>query len=128
MHASGTFHTYAGIGCVLNGTLGSTIHSFDAETFTGVHFWAHGVGGMKLVLQATGDELTSNGGTCTTTCYGSDYTLPGLSTSDWTEYMVPFTSVTGGTVPLQASDLWSVEFGPVTPGAFDIWIDDLSFY
>jgi hypothetical protein len=93
-----------------------------------VHFWAHGSAGMKLVLQTSGDETTSNGGTCTTTCYGSEYTLPGLSSSAWTEYMVPFTSVTGGTVSLMPSDLWSIEFDPVTPGPFDMWIDDLSFY
>jgi hypothetical protein len=129
MHASGIFQSYAGIGCILDATLnGNSRQSFNASAFTGVHFWAHGTAGMKLVLQASGDELISNGGTCTTTCYGSDFTLAGLSPTAWTEYSVPFSSVTGGTVPLQPSDLWSVEFGPVTPGTFDMWIDDLSFY
>jgi hypothetical protein len=128
MHASGTFSSYAGVGCVLDATLGSPPHSYNAAGFTGVHFWAHASAGMKLVLQASGDETTGNGGTCTTTCYGSDYTLPGLSSTAWTEYSVPFTSVTGGTVPLMPSDLWSVEFGPVSPGPFDMWIDDLSLY
>jgi hypothetical protein len=128
MHASGTFHSYAGMGCILDATIAGSRQSFNASAFTGVHFWAHGSAGIKLVLQASGDELTSNGGTCTTTCYGSDFALAGLSSTAWTEYTVPFSSVTGGTVPLLPSDLWSVEFGPVTPGAFDMWIDDLSFY
>jgi hypothetical protein len=128
MHGSGTFHSYAGIGCLVDAAVGAGKHSINASGFTGIHFWAHGTAGMKLVLQATGDETTANGGTCTTTCFGSDYILPGLSSTAWTEYSVPFTAVTGGTVTFQPSDLWSIEFGPVTVGPFEMWIDDLSFY
>jgi hypothetical protein len=129
MHASGTFSQYAGIGCVLDGAVGIKTHSINASGYTGVHFWAHGTAGMKLVLQTTGDESTANGGTCTNACFGSDSApLAGLSSTAWTEYSIPFTAVTGGTVGFQSTDLWSIEFGPITPGPFEMWVDDLSFY
>jgi hypothetical protein len=128
MYASGTFHSYAGLGCTLDAVLGGQIQSINASSFTGVHFWAHG-DPIKVVLQTTADETTANGGTCTlVNCFGSDSTPVYGSETDWSEFHVPFTTFTGGAYPFQASDLWSIEFGPIDPGPFEFWIDDLSFY
>ena len=41
--------------------------------------------------------------------------------------MIPFSSLSGGIAPFNVTELWSIEFRPGY-GAFDFWIDNLSFY
>ena len=40
---------------------------------------------------------------------------------------IPFSSLKNGTATFDRTEIWSIEFQPGA-GAFDFWLDDLSFY
>jgi hypothetical protein len=126
MRAYGTNDAYAGFGCWLQ----ETPLTYDASAYTGIRFYAMGTPAMlHVIVQTSGTESTTYGGTCTLPtleCAGNETTITIDST--WGLVQVPFSALTGGTVPFDATDLWSIEFQPATTGAFDFYIDDLSFY
>ena len=64
------------------------------------------------------------------TCYGAGYTLTvsQLSSTVWQEFNIPFAVLTPGVATFRASEIWNIAFQPVAKGAFNIWIDDVSFY
>jgi hypothetical protein len=137
MHMSGTYSTYAGMGCWLSNTSFSTIPgTYNANGYTGIRFYAKGAGSLQATGQMPSTESTSYGGTCTLgagVCSGNSYVIGALS-STWTLYTVPFASMTGGTAtPFSPSSIWSLEFGfysstSLGGASFDLWIDDLTFY
>lgn len=139
MHIAGTCSTYAGIGCYLNRpTLTSTTGAYDASAYKGITFWAKGTGNggnFIAVGQMASTELEKFGGTCLlSACDGNTFTLKGLSNTVWTQYTVPSTALTGGTVsPFNPLGTWTFEF-QFTSGTdllgvpFELWIDDVSFY
>jgi hypothetical protein len=51
-----------------------------------------------------------------------------LSTTSRTQISIPFSSLTSGNAAFVPSALAAIEFQPTTIGAFDLWIDDVSFY
>jgi hypothetical protein len=126
MRAYGTNDAYAGFGCWLR----ETPLTYDASAYTGIRFYAMGTPAMlHVIVQTSGTESTTYGGTCTLPtleCAGNETAVTIDST--WGLVQVPFSALTGGTVPFDATDLWSIEFQPGTVGAFDFYIDDLSFY
>jgi Carbohydrate binding domain (family 11) len=136
MHITGYYSTYAGIGVWLNNTSSvSQPSTYNATGYTGITFWAKGNGSLKVVGQMPSTESTSYGGTCVAaSCAGNSYAYGQLSSTTWTQVMVPFSYLTGGTAtPFLPSAIWSLEFqyySTVSLGgaAFDLWIDDLSFY
>jgi hypothetical protein len=128
MRLFGTNGDYAGFGCWLV----ESPATYDAGSYTGIRFWALGTPAtLRIIGQTSATESTTYGGTCTLPtleCAGNETTIT-LSASVWNEYEVPFASLTGGTVPFDPSDIWSIEFqSPQASGAYDFWIDDLGFY
>jgi len=134
MHAQGTYSGYAGIGCLLNNpVIGQTPKTYDAlaANYTGVHFFAKSDAGLYFAIQTSATISTMYGGTCTmATCYGASYTLSPsqVSSTSWQEFSVPFSLLTPGVATFRASDIWNIAFQPYTKGAFNLWIDDVSFY
>jgi hypothetical protein len=134
MHASGTYTGYAGIGCLLNNpVIGQVPKTYDAVAagFTGVRFFAKGDSGLYFAIQIAATISTTYGGTCAgNTCYGASYTVsPGqLSSTTWQEFSIPFTVLVPGVAAFRASDIWNIGFQPAAKGAFNLWIDDVSFY
>jgi hypothetical protein len=128
MRAHGTNGDYAGFGCWLT----PTPATYDAHGYTGIRFWAMGTPtSLKVVVQTSATESTTFGGTCTlpaSSCAGNEHVIT-LSSSAWTQFSVPFSALTNGTVSFNSSDVWSIEFQTLQgSGAFDFWIDDLEFY
>jgi hypothetical protein len=134
MRAFGTFASYAGIACLLNtAVLGQIPKTFDATAagYTGIKFYARGLGGIGVVVNTSATISTTYGGACTqSSCIGNMYFPPSgtIAVDAWTLVTVPFSMLAGGSAAFRAADLWSIGFQPALPGAFDIWIDDLSFY
>jgi hypothetical protein len=128
LHAYGTVVEYVGIGCFINSVPTLT---YNASAYTGVRFYIMGTASApKLYVQTRATEATVYGGTCplaTLTCSASGAAISGVLPGDWTLVSIPFSSLDGGSAPFNSSDVWSIEFQP-GPGAFDFWIDDLSFY
>lgn len=129
MHTYGTFVQYAGIGCTL--TAVPQNQTFSAAAYTGVQFYAKGTAAaLTTIVQTASTESTTYGGRCalaTLSCAGNSAPVANLSATDWTLVKIPFSSLANGTAPFDRTDIWSVEFQPGA-GAFDFWIDDLSFY
>lgn len=133
MHEHGTDTSYAGLGCWLNNAAVTTIPStFNATGLLGVSFYAIGTGGVKVIVQTRATISTVYGGACmataTVSCYGASSASMTTSTESWNFYTVPFSQLTPGVAAFDPSTLWSVEFQPGRSGAFDFWIDDVSFY
>lgn len=137
MHMQGYYSTYAGIAVWLNkSTFSGSTGTYNASAYTGITFWAKGTGSLIVVGQMASTEQTKYGGTCTlgTTCSGDSYAYGLLSSTTWKQISVPFTSLKGGTVtPFDPTSTWSFEFQyysatSLAGAAFDLWIDDLSFY
>jgi hypothetical protein len=128
LHTFGTEVEYAGIGCNINNVPTST---YNASAYTGIRFYMMGTAAAPVVIvQTRQTESTSYGGQCalaTLSCAGNYAPITGVQASTWHLVTVPFSSLSGGTAPFDVTSLWSIEFQPGV-GAFDLWIDDLSFY
>jgi hypothetical protein len=128
LHTYGTDVQYAGIGCSINYV---PTYTYNASAYTGIRFYIMGTAVAPVVIvQTRATESTTYGGTCTLatlSCAGNYAPIQGLQASDWTLVTVPFSSLSGGTAAFNVGDVWSIEFQPGI-GAFDLWIDDLSFY
>jgi hypothetical protein len=113
----------------------------DNSFRTGVTFWARiGDTSTDKVRFAISDKYSRpeggicvDGGAMDVACYdlfGADLTQ--LATS-WKQYRIPFGGLTqrgfGLKRPkLDASSIYTIEFGPNPGSTFDLWIDDISFY
>jgi hypothetical protein len=128
LHTYGTEVQYAGIGCLINNVPSVT---YNASAYTGVRFYIMGTAVAPiLIVQTRATESTTYGGTCTLptlTCEANFAPITGVVANDWTMVSVPFSSLAGGTAAFSVADVWSIEFQPGI-GAFDLWIDDLTFY
>jgi hypothetical protein len=112
--------------------LASTPSTYNATSrgFTGIEFYAMGTASAPVVIvQTAATEQVLYGGTCTlgTSCTGNQAALPNLSPSQWTLYQVPFGALAGGSATFDPGAIWSIEFQPGV-GAYDMMIDNLSFY
>ena len=128
LHFYGTEVEYAGVGCSINNVPTAT---YNASAFTGIRFYIMGTAVAPVaIVQTRQTESTSYGGQCalaTLSCAANDLAITGLQASAWTLVTVPFSSLSGGTAPFDVTSVWSIEFQPGI-GAFDLWIDDLTFY
>jgi hypothetical protein len=125
----------------------TTAGSVNAAAYTGIKFQMKlSAGAMGVQFQVSDADTDPAGGRCstaggTTQCYDHAFTMLTPSTS-WTQVMVPFSSLTmqgmfgnptalGANFPKTAiyQILWKVVI-PATGAtpAWDIWIDNLSFY
>jgi internalin A len=136
MHTYGDGFLWAGIGLDL-GFDGTTYGLYDAGAYDGITFWARGNG---VVTARVGTALTTStqwGGTCTLDTppvaegcvpHDSGYAL----LDEWVQYWLPFdllTAVSQGDrteAPFDRTELTNIQFR--VGGAFDFWIDDVSFF
>jgi len=133
---------YGAIGCSLNGSTSNTVevpNAYSVAGFTGITFFAKGTpSSLQVIVNTTETTSTMYGGTCTsTTCIGNR-ALISLSSSTWAQYMVPFSTLTGGmsgstTATFNAAHALTINFQAQNSSAVgsisaDFWIDDLSFY
>jgi len=130
MHASGIFSLFAGMGLLINApVLNDPWSTFDASRYTGITFWAKGMGTVRILLQIPATVATQYHGTCTiSACMGAVSSSRALSPTTWVQISIPFSSLTSGNATFLPSALAAVEFQPTTGGQFDLWIDDVSFY
>lgn len=131
LHTSGSDHgQWAGVGVVLSGCV------YDASPYVGVHFWIRGDSApVNVALVTPGVIPISGGGTCTKEeeglCYDA-YRSSITVTEQWREVFLPFTTFEQlGYGPdagaLDLTRLESIQFQSDS-AAFELWIDDLSFY
>lgn len=131
IHTSGSDHgEWAGIGVVLSGCV------YDASRYVGVHFWIRGSSApINVALTTPGVLPVSSGGTCTKEaeglCYDAYRSLISIS-EQWREVFVPFSTFEQlgygpDAGPLDLTRIESIQFQSDS-GAFDFWLDDLSFY
>jgi hypothetical protein len=108
---------------------------YDASRYKGIVFWA------KLGDQAVQTDVRVNvtslqtlpqGGICKI-CYDSfGYNVP--FTTDWAEYILPFDGMMQRAIGdpvdtgLDLHHVFTITFGFNGPTAFDLWVDDISFY
>lgn len=130
LHTSGSDHgQWAGVGVVLSSCV------YDASTYVGVHFWIRGDSApVNVALVTPGVIPVSEGGVCTENEEGLCYDAFRSSIEvdeQWREVFLPFTTFEqlgyGPEVERDLTRLESIQFQSDS-GAFDFWIDDLSFY
>ncbi|HEX3757558.1 MAG TPA: hypothetical protein VHW23_02590 [Kofleriaceae bacterium] len=144
---TGTTFAFAQLTASLNAPSATQIGTVDATAFTGIQFYGivnTGTTGARLTV---GDLFTDPaGGRCTTTpgqttsCFDNPGAQLAVSTT-WMKYQIPFTSLTqlgfGNPSPVGAAfpknaithlkwDIGIPSTGPTA--AWELWIDDLSFY
>ena len=131
-HAFGDAVTFSGFGCYISNPPTAT---YDATGYTGVQFWIMGTApAFKYIVQIPATEATVYGGTCNaTTCLANTTMITNVQPSTWTLVSVPFSALGGGFAPFDITKIWSIEFQAIGGadaggGAFDFWIDDISFY
>jgi hypothetical protein len=109
---------------------------YDASSTGGIKFWMKSDVPVAVNFLIPQTVLLTDGGLC-----AADSTDPNCNShfsfkitapsNDWTEYEVPFSALTqqyGGTATWNPQVLLGVQF-LVGPGAaFDVWVDDVSFY
>ena len=131
-HAFGDAVTFSGFGCYISNPPTAT---YDATGYTGVQFWIMGTApAFKYIVQIPATEATVYGGTCNaTTCLANTTMITNVQPSTWTLVSVPFSALGGGFAPFDITKIWSIELQAIGgtdagAGAFDFWIDDISFY
>lgn len=130
-HTSGTDHgEWAGFGVQLSECV------YDASAYVGLHFWIRGTSApINVAIQTPGIVPFENGGTCVEEegrpCWDA-YKRRIEVTSEWREHFLPFSTFAQvgygqDAGPLDLTRMRSLEFQSEA-GAFDIWVDDVSFY
>ena len=112
-------------------------HPLDASGFSGVRFWAKGLGAIRVAVATVATTALDHGGTCRQLCYDNHQAIVDL-TPAWAQYEVPFADVVqlgfGEPVDLDRSQILDVTWGSVDPvtgfagSCFDFWVDDVAFY
>lgn len=122
-HGTGFTQWGAGIGFTLNNQT-STKMPYNASAYNGVSFWAKSDAALTIRAKVAIPTITE----------GSDYGIDAALTTGWTQFMMPFASITQPTwakmvTPFTKNAITDVQFqvnGPVA--SFDIAIDDVSFF
>ena len=130
MHISGALTSYAGIGFLINApVIDAPWSTFDASGRTGIEFWVKGKDYVRVLLHTPATVATQYHGTCTASvCMGAVSRNFFISPNVWVLIDLPFAELTSGTAPFNPALLSAIEFQPINPGAFDLWIDDVRFY
>jgi hypothetical protein len=141
----GNTFSYAQLGAPLNTLSTSQIGTVDASAYTGVQFYAK-------IMTTTGARLRVGnlytepaGGMCSTTggptgCYDLP-AAPLAPSTAWTQYQVPFASLTqagfgnpsplGDAFPKSAITVvrWDIDIPATDPAPpWELWVDSVSFY
>jgi hypothetical protein len=108
----------------------------NASSTGGITFWMKNDVPVSVeflipdtVLQKQGGDCVPNAGNpnCSNS-FSFEITAPN---ADWVQYQVPFAALTqqyGGTATWNPQLLLSIQFAVGPGAAFDVWVDDISFY
>jgi hypothetical protein len=133
---SGFIEWGAGMGFDLNnkgdGMGGAGVKElYDGSKFTGIAFHAKGTTAIRFKLLVAGVTPEAEGGTCAMECndaHGKAFAL----TSDWTQYVVPFSDLFqegwGSSADFDPTTLVGLQFQVAKATDFDFEIDEIGFY
>jgi Leucine-rich repeat (LRR) protein len=136
LYAAQLFGTVATGGFAQLGTnFTSPQAAYNAGSYTGFTFYAKaGSGSTTTLTFGADDEYTiPSADICgvSYSCYLNKGTVETL-TNNWVQYTVPFTSMVDAADTAQPvldpTQLYDMNFSMNSPGAFDLWVDDVSFY
>jgi hypothetical protein len=110
--------------------------TYDASSTGGITFWMKSNVAVAVNVLIPETILQTNGGDCVPSAtnpncnshFSFKITAP---SNDWMKYEVPFSSLAqqyGGTATWNPKLLLAVEFLVGAGAAFDVWVDDISFY
>lgn len=123
-------YPYAGVGFDFSNAKKPCV--YNASAYSGIKFWARGdvLITVKVNVSATADA--KGGGTCTTGC-NNGHGLTKLLSSTWTEVDLPFATIKqdpnwGTQVSFDKASLLSVQVQVPSDGAFNVALDDFTFY
>lgn len=130
-HTSSTEHgDWAGFGVQLSECV------YDASGYVGLHFWIRGTSApINVAILTPGVVPVDNGGSCVEEegrpCWDSHKHRIEV-TDEWREHFLPFSTFAQAGYgqdagPLDLKRMRSLEFQSEA-GAFDVWVDDVSFY
>ena len=117
--------------CIMLHQVGDNACRYNAASTSGLRFAARGTGTITVSFATAATVPIENGGSCFSGCFDYHSTTFTLS-STWLTRQIAYTSLAQGgwgtPAYFQASALMYIEFaaGPAT--AFDIGLDDVSFY
>ena len=117
-------------------TQGTATKTYDASSVGGITFWMKSNVPVSVEFLIPETVLVTNGGSCVASAsnpncnshFSFQITAP---SPDWTQYNVPFAALAqlnGGTATWNPQQLLGVEFLAGPGAAFDVWVDDISFY
>ena len=109
---------------------------YDASSTDGIKFWMKNDVPVTVNFLIPQTVLLTAGGDCTANstdpnCNSHFSFQIGAPNSDWVAYEVPFSALTqqfGGTATWNPQVLLGVQFLVAPGAAFDVWVDDVSFY
>jgi hypothetical protein len=136
-----SYDAFASLSASLNSPSATQTGAVNATAYTGVKFWGKITGTIKV--QVSNSYTHPAGLKCmptptTAQCYDHPGTLLAPSTA-WMEYTIPFAGLTqeafGNPSPaaFPKDAIYSIDFKVIVPAtgptaAWDIWVDDLTFY
>jgi hypothetical protein len=134
-HTAGSGYTSAGMGVNFNSPPGASRGVYNASAYVGVTFWAIGTGMISMSMPNR--DTDPAGGVCGDGgrggCYDHFQTSLILSSTTWQQYTFTFSELRQkgfGYAPVGGFDktaVYGVQWGITMGGAFDFWIDDVSF-
>jgi len=133
MHTSG--HGCTGWGDALALNLNSesdgSIAPYDASGYSGIRFWARGIGMTHFVVPELATAAPKDGGTCTQVCADSYGQIVDLHVA-WKQVTIPFRDLRqlglGTFARFLPKTLLAVQFLIPCSGPFDLWVDDIALY
>jgi hypothetical protein len=117
---------------LMPGDTGGRPRFYDATAFRGVRFWARASVRGPMRFKVADHDTIMEGNVCRV-C-NDHYAVDLDVTPDWQLYSVPWTALmqlgAGDKFPaLDLTRLFAIEFFPAPEnGAFDLWIDDVTFF
>jgi hypothetical protein len=133
MHTFGNGCTGWGdaLGLNLNTTSDGAVAPYDARGFSGITFWARGIGMTHFVVPEVATAPPKDGGSCVQGCadsYGASVDLQ----ETWKQTTIPFDSLDqlglGTWAPFLANTILAIQFLVPCEGPFDLWVDDIALY
>jgi len=111
------------------------IKPFDASATGGITFWLKSNVPVTVAFLTPDTVMPMNGGTCSdspgvTNCNNHFSFAITAPTNGWKELEIPYLALTqpGGSADFNTRELIGVQFLVPTGVAFDVWVDDVSFY
>ncbi|HEY2408786.1 MAG TPA: hypothetical protein VGI10_22425 [Polyangiaceae bacterium] len=141
-HGTGFTVWGAGMGFDLNDT--GTKMPYDATAYNGISFWgkANAATPVRAKIQIPTISKVADGGTCVPPAdpmamgqCDNQYGIAAMFTTGWTQFMMPFATITqedwGGknlAPPFTKNSITDVQWQVAQGVAFDIAVDDITFY